>query len=84
MSFAAGAVTCVQPSVSLQKTPGACNLKYTSSDVIQASFSGQPLDSTAHTPIHNMLPYSIAASQHCCSIWALLVTAPTEVPLPWK
>ncbi len=27
----------MQPSVSLQKTPGGCNLKYTSSDVIQVS-----------------------------------------------
>ena len=33
----AGVVTCVQPLVSLQKTPGGCNLKYTSSDVIQVS-----------------------------------------------
>ena len=31
----AGVVTCAQPSVSLQKTPGGCNLKYTSSDVIK-------------------------------------------------
>ena len=40
--WCAGVVTCAQPSVSLQKTPGGCNLKYTSSDVIQVS-TGHPM-----------------------------------------
>ncbi len=30
-----GIITCTQPSVTLTKTPGACNLKYTSPTVIQ-------------------------------------------------
>ncbi len=30
-----GVVTCTAPAVTLTKTPGACNLKYTSADVIQ-------------------------------------------------
>lgn len=30
-----GVVTCAAPAVTLTKTPGACNLKYTSADVIQ-------------------------------------------------
>lgn len=32
-----GIITCTQPSVTLTKTPGACNLKYTSPTVIQVS-----------------------------------------------
>ncbi|EIE20435.1 hypothetical protein COCSUDRAFT_57584 [Coccomyxa subellipsoidea C-169] len=31
-------ITCTQPSVTLTKTPGACNLKYTSPTVIQDSY----------------------------------------------
>lgn len=30
-----GEITCTQPSVTLTKTPGACNLKYTSPTVVQ-------------------------------------------------
>ena len=38
-ALSAGEVACAPASVTLQKTPGGCNLKYTSSDVIQVSHS---------------------------------------------
>ncbi|KAK9917917.1 hypothetical protein WJX75_009558 [Coccomyxa subellipsoidea] len=33
--LSSGIITCTQPSVTLTKTPGACNLKYTSPTVVQ-------------------------------------------------
>ena len=42
-ALSAGEVACMPASVTLQKTPGGCNLKYTSSDVIQVSNSCKPL-----------------------------------------
>ena len=42
-ALSAGEVACMPASVTLQKTPGGCNLKYTSSDVIQVSHSCRSL-----------------------------------------
>ena len=40
-AMSAGEVACMPASVTLQKTPGGCNLKYTSSDVIQVSHTSK-------------------------------------------
>ena len=55
-----GVVTCTAPSVELTKTPGACNLKYTSPDVIQVP------DETLHQHLLQTLPLHIRGVKLSC------------------
>ena len=65
-----GVVTCTAPSVALTKTPGACNLKYTSPDVVQVPGCSQPYLCTPNLSLETLKQHANPAQ---CSSHARVV-----------